>query len=189
MPSVSSLNDAASPISSDISGSLEACLICNSPDCCFSGKIEKNIDPPFLSSFDVARISSTTGLNPESYSNAVVNPFSGKEVRLLKITPDKQCYFLDSGKCKIHGHRPIDCRLFPLDIKIQNNTLVWVIYHYDNCNLTERDVALLISQGSQAILSFGLDMEDYATLPLPKMSGIAYTVLGPVALNKAEATA
>lgn len=42
----------------------------------------------------------------------------------------KRCAFLDrqSGKCRIYEARPLDCRLFPLDIIEQDGEYYWCIF-------------------------------------------------------------
>ena len=38
------------------------------------------------------------------------------------------CIFLYNGKCKIYPFRPIDCRLFPLDVELKDGRYVWIKY-------------------------------------------------------------
>ena len=39
------------------------------------------------------------------------------------------CAFFANGQCEIYEDRPIDCRLFPVDIREERDgTLVWIVY-------------------------------------------------------------
>jgi len=69
------------------------------------------------------------------------NPFASKsELDKLKVEKiitkkDGSCIFLDdSGKCGSYQDRPIECRIFPMDIQKINGKLVWVVW--DRCPAT-----------------------------------------------------
>jgi len=64
----------------------------------------------------------------------------------LFLSEDEKIYFgnkeekenchnlLDDGKCKIHENRPIECRMYPLDIKRIDGELKWVVW--ESCPAT-----------------------------------------------------
>lgn len=158
--------------------SLDACQRCTAATCCKSGGMAKSIEPPFLTSFDVAQIGQFTGLHPDVYSEIVMNPHTGNAVRFLKTTSREGCHFLDEGRCSIHDHRPIDCRLFPLDLRIVEGALTWVIYDYNHCELTEHDMAILAKQMGTALAALGGETMDYATVPIPGMMNLPFKVVG-----------
>ncbi len=159
-------------------GALDACRDCSGAKCCGNIKHGGTIEPPFLTSFDVAQIGNFTGLHADIYSQTVVNPHTGNTVRFLKTTSREGCHFLHEGRCSIHDHRPIDCRLFPLDLKMVEGELTWVIYNYHHCELTERDMAILAKQMGTALTALGSEAEDYATVPVPGMQNLPYKVVG-----------
>ncbi len=158
--------------------SLDACQRCTDASCCKSGGIAKTIEPPFLTSFDIAQIGKFTGLPADVYSETVVNPHTGNTVRFLKTTSREGCHFLNEGRCSIHDHRPIDCRLFPLDLRMVEGELTWVIYNYNHCELTERDMAILARQMGTALAALGNEAEDYATVPVPGMKNLPFKIVG-----------
>jgi Fe-S-cluster containining protein len=36
----------------------------------------------------------------------------------------------NDGKCLIHDNRPLECRIFPLDLKKINNKITWILWDY-----------------------------------------------------------
>jgi hypothetical protein len=87
------------------------------------------VEAPFLTDLDVARISEATGLVPAEYTDtSEILP----HVSLTSIRKgaDGACVFyrqLGPG-CSIYLARPIDCRLYPLDIKVIDDRLTWIVY-------------------------------------------------------------
>jgi hypothetical protein len=129
----------------------------------------------------------------EDFSDQVENPRTGNKVRFLKASDKNGCFFLNSGRCSIHEFRPVDCRLFPLDLKEIDGELSWVIYKYHHCNLSERDLSLLMDQISSATEILGGEVLDYATVPTMGMGHIGFKVLKeflkPAANAKGSASA
>jgi len=160
----------------DESGSLNACGCCKTVSCCGKGG---SVTAPFLASYDVSRISKRTGLGPDKFSDETVNPATGKTVRFLKINSTEGCHFLKAGRCSIHEFRPVDCRLFPLDLKMVNGAPQWVIYNYHHCDLSERDHKLLMEQIASATMILGYEMLDYATVPTPGMAEMGFKLVSP----------
>jgi hypothetical protein len=161
------------------SGSLDACRDCSGAKCCGNIKVGGTIEPPFLTSHDVIRIGKRTGLGPDKFSDETVNPATGKTVRFLKINSTEGCHFLKAGRCSIHEFRPVDCRLFPLDLKMVNGAPQWVIYNYHHCDLSERDHKLLMEQIASATMILGYEMLDYATVPTPGMAEMGFKLVSP----------
>lgn len=85
-----------------------------------------------------------------------------------------------SGHCKIHAFRPVDCRLFPLDIRKIDGAYHWVQHNYPHCNLSREDDARLLTYGAQALSLLEDELEDFATVPLPGMAEIGYQTLQPL---------
>lgn len=170
-------------------GSLDACRNCSGSKCCGNIRHGGTIEPPFLTSFDVERIARFAGLKPDDFSDEIVNPHTGNPVRFLKTTSKEGCHFLEAGRCNIHDLRPIDCRLFPLDVKQVASEMKWVIYDYRHCELTKRDIGLLMEQRAPALELLGGELLDYATVPTPGMMEIQYKVIAPVDTSRQRVTA
>ena len=46
------------------------------------------------------------------------------------------CHFYKDCKCTIYDIRPIDCRIFPYDIKLENDGNYYLVYYLtDNCEI------------------------------------------------------
>jgi len=54
-----------------------------------------------------------------------------KEKQIIKSKENGECVFLKNNLCTKYSKRPFDCRDFPLDVMLINNTLVWVVWK--NC--------------------------------------------------------
>lgn len=55
----------------------------------------------------------------------------------LPVRPNGSCGFFDQGSCVIHPNRPLECRMFPLDLKLDVETAkVWWIM-WDHCPALE----------------------------------------------------
>ena len=159
-------------------GCLEACKNCSGFNCC--GVISRGgrIEPPFLTHYDIGQIEAFTGLKQEFFSERVTNPTTGNYVHLLK-SRDNACVFFDAhnGKCRIYNVRPIDCRIFPLDIKKVDTKFFWVLYDYAHCHLTQEDELHLLDLRPQALSVLGKDIVDYATFPVPGMEQMAQKII------------
>ena len=169
--------------------SLKACTDCSGSKCCGAISYGGIIEPPFLTAFDISQIKEGLGLQPDEFSDLRKNPNTGNHVRFLKTNPDGGCFYLDSGRCKIHDFRPVDCRLFPMDIRKLEGDIKWVIYNYQHCELTESDINLLKEQMPPAIKILGQELEDYATVPTPGMMEMQYKVIAPVDTSRQRVTA
>lgn len=109
--------------------------------CCASPKVDM---PVFLNNeLGLIRsqlIDKDTGKN--SFSKSLSAPYDKSPVRQMKRVDKKnqddsieftKCHFFDKDQqiCKIYDGRPIDCRLFPYDIKMSDNN-EYVIGYYTN---------------------------------------------------------
>lgn len=85
---------------------------------------------------------------------------TGKEIKIIKrLCPDKAdsfnnvfpCPFiLGNGLCMIHESKPVDCRLFPFDIRKIDGTLYWIVWEVD----------CLIAQEEERFGEYVKDMEE-----------------------------
>ena len=115
--------------SSKCNGTFTFCISCPvNSNCCSRVKISGEIDSPILFPKDVEDVQQLTGLKVDCFSEPI-SPNNGK-VRVMR-TNSNGCYFyhFPEGKCEIYPVRPIDCRLFPFDIKEKSDgSLVWIAY-------------------------------------------------------------
>lgn len=74
---------------------------------------------------------------PGSFSQASVRQILRDERTDENGNIETKCHFFDlsSNVCKIYGGRPLDCRLFPFDIKLSANNSEYIIgYYTDLCS-------------------------------------------------------
>lgn len=115
--------------------------------CCAS----EEIDMPLFLEAESALIRSKLSNKQRSlktYSQNLPAPYHESNIRqILRAalkTPigecKSKCHFfdLDSKRCRIYAGRPIDCRLFPFDIKLSKNKSEYVIGYYPD--LCEREL-------------------------------------------------
>ena len=113
------------------SDNLEICSqICESK-CCKS-------TPPALTNFDIERIKKKI-TNQDWYTTINSNQKQAKVVS--KKAGSNDCFFLSfKGTCEIYDDRPLDCKLFPLFVKIKKvnsneYNIKWLIWY---CPLTNK---------------------------------------------------
>lgn len=100
--------------------SRESCRVCSHTSCC-------KLEPAMLTNEDVKRIQKRTKLEIEDFSRK--RNIDGQKIRFLRRKKDGSCFFLDSeNKCSIYKDRPVDCRIFPLDIDVQDGIYKWIYY-------------------------------------------------------------
>lgn len=110
---------------------LNLCADCKENGCCCSSE---KVDMPVMFSFECNNIQVKSKLDKSIFSENIKSvikcDFDVYRMKSRKIE-DKlgqkkdACYFYDGQKCTIYRDRPIDCRLFPFDIKVENNEFVF----------------------------------------------------------------
>ena len=134
--------------------------------CCGEVRDDGLIPPPFLAQHDRRRLR-RIGIPEETFLKKI-DPESGRPYFQLGTGGCTGCNFFDpeSKMCTIYKFRPLDCRLFPLDIDIQENALVWIAY-FCPCLPSDEDLKSFASYAERRILP--LFMHDelwlYANLP------------------------
>lgn len=134
-----------------LNGTFEFCTKCHEEQkvcCCASEKIDM---PVFLNSeIELIRNNlSNKAQEKNTFSKTLPDPFQKSHVRQMKREEKKtnngdllytKCYFYDieEKRCKIYQGRPIDCRLFPFDIKLTEDKQEYVIGYYTE--LCERNL-------------------------------------------------
>jgi len=160
-------------------GDIEACKKCSGYDCC--GQITKGgaIEPPFLTQKDIRNIEYYSGLPKDQFCVTRVNTVSKNIINIMKTVQNKGCIFFNKndGNCKIHSFRPMDCRLFPLDIEIINGRYYWALFNNKKCNLSQKDLLSLLEYRPEALKILGDELYEYASMPVPGMNKIGYQII------------
>ena len=105
--------------------------------CCAS----EDIDMPLFLQSEVNAIRSQTGKHEQkqkNFSTTLEAPYETSTIRRMRRdqvngkTVNSKCHFfdLDSKQCKIYGVRPLDCRLFPFDIRLSSDKTEYKIGYY-----------------------------------------------------------
>lgn len=103
----------------------EYCTSCGDSSICCSGS---NVDLPVLLPFEVDEISTLKHISDSNFIKSHEN-FSVKQMN-EKGENKSCCYFFNEEQknCSIYEYRPIDCRLFPFDIRKINGKFSLVFY-------------------------------------------------------------
>lgn len=137
-----------------INGTFEFCHACHEEHrgcCCANEKVDM---PVFLNNeLDSIRKQLPNHQSTKNtFSKSLNKPYQESFVRQMKSIEKKDeegnlehsgCHFYDAEQqiCKIYEGRPIDCRLFPFDIKLSNSKKEYVIIYYTelcNCHLPDK---------------------------------------------------
>jgi Fe-S-cluster containining protein len=160
---------------------LKACRECPSSSvCCSVATRGGSIESPYLLPSDVTNISGALGVEPEAFIERRTNTSTGNEVAFVKSNATKGCRFHDSatGRCAIYGVRPLDCRLFPLDIAYLKGAYHWILWNY--CTITDDDLKMLLAFGNSILPLLAHNLRDYATVPIIGMERITYQIIAPI---------
>lgn len=114
-----------------INGTYEFCNECHTSErkcCCESDEV----DMPVLINDEPNNIQ---GKSPRVNRLKQFSTQIGKtSVRQMNRKDKGECHFFCNGSCKIYEDRPIDCRLFPFDIKLDKETgEYWIGYYSEIC--------------------------------------------------------
>jgi Fe-S-cluster containining protein len=145
-----------------IGGTFAICTSCPAArNCCSRVHTPNGVDPPIAFAREIDAIAQATNNKPDNFS--VLDDIGS--FRWLKST-SSGCFFFRSGRCAIYSLRPLDCRLFPLDIgHSPDGRLVWIAYK-SVCPSGFDPLPLLAS--ARAFLRISLnELLDYATAKKP----------------------
>ena len=169
---------------------LTACQNCPATTiCCTVAARGGPIEPPFLLPTDLAAIAQATRAPIKSWVEKRRNPETGNDVPFMRASRDGGCGFHDprSGRCNIYAARPVDCRLYPLDIALIDGSYYWILRRY--CDITDADLKNLIAFGEQILPQFRDRLRDYATVAVDGIDSLPFEVIrqvGTVALSSEE---
>lgn len=108
-------------------GTFDFCSSCpTKSNCCTRIRDFGAIEPPFLFASEIARISKVASGGMTSIQTRSLE--TGEQIWMLRSN-NPGCVFHVNGRCSIYNMRPVDCRLFPFDIRERaDGKLVWVVY-------------------------------------------------------------
>lgn len=114
-------------------GTFNLCSNCvgKSATCCCN----PSVDSPMLLPKEAETISKNMKINIEDFANKIefskmYKDYSLKELYQMKRQENNnQCYFYKNNQCTIYEIRPIDCRIFPYDIKLENDGNYYLVYY------------------------------------------------------------
>lgn len=121
-------------------GTFNLCSNCvgKSATCCCN----PNVDSPMILPNEVEEISKAMKLSKDEFTNKVdfakmYNDYTLKELYQMKRQSNSHsCYFYKDNKCTIYDVRPIDCRIFPYDIKLEKDGNYYLVYYKtNNCQI------------------------------------------------------
>lgn len=127
-------------------GTFDLCSNCvgNDAVCCCNPEI----DSPMLLPNEVETISKEMKVSKDEFCNRInfaeINKdYSLKDLYQMKrIQKDNSCYFYRNNKCTIYSIRPIDCRIFPYDIKLEKDGNYYLVYYKPNkCRILNEDIS------------------------------------------------
>lgn len=103
---------------------------CPNGVCCAHVGDDELIFPPFLGRRDRQRLTRLENVVPEKHFVEKRDPKSGTVYFQLGTGGCVGCDFFDSktGHCTVYKFRPLDCKLFPLTLDLQQETLMWIVY-------------------------------------------------------------
>lgn len=170
-------------------GTISACKVCSGLDCCGLLKQGGIVEPPYLHKKDIEAIEYYTGFPLDAFATRRLNPHTGNFVFIMKTDEGGGCVFFNrrTGLCDIHNCRPVDCRLFPLDIRKIDNKYYWALFRYPKCHrkITE-DLKNLLDFRVHALSYLADEIMDYATYPVPGMEKIGYDILEELQVVEGE---
>lgn len=158
-------------------GSYSFCRQCKKEEnCCVRISPSGIIGNPILFKEDIKRIEKYTKIKQELFSINCSD--SNLNIRMMKST-DKGCKFTRTGHCTIYPVRPLDCRLFPIDIKEKNNNqLIWIAYTAI-CPVSYNILECL--EQAKVLLPFlKKNIREYARANAPWMHKEPFVELGPI---------
>lgn len=147
---------------------MKFCSHCSGDKCCGIVKEKGLIGSVYLTQYDIDLIKSNLSLAEEDFIAYRRSSITFKKMTLLKNGQRNGCIFFDKikGRCKIYEYRPLDCRLFPLDIEKIEDKYFWILYDYI-CPISKKEVVNLLKLGKTYFLpAVKNELEEYATLEM-----------------------
>jgi len=127
-------------------GTFNLCSNCvgKSATCCCN----PNVDSPMMLPNEVDVISKTMKIDPDYFSTKIdfskmYNDYTLKDLYQMKRQKNQNaCYFYKNNQCTIYNIRPIDCRIFPYDIKLEKDGNYYLVYYKsDKCQIKDENIS------------------------------------------------
>ena len=114
-------------------GTFNLCSNCvgKSATCCCN----PDVDSPMLLPKEAETISKNMEIKIEDFANKIdfskmYKDYTLKDLYQMKRQEkNNKCYFYKNNQCTIYEIRPIDCRIFPYDIKLENDGNYYLVYY------------------------------------------------------------
>ena len=151
--------------------------------CCNKVRRDGTVDAPLLVPTDLARLDARFGHDMESFLDRRISE-EGKEHVFLRTNTLGGCVFSSGGNCILDDIRPIDCRLFPLDIWEIDGVLHWILY--EKLCPAQFDIEQLLAYGKSLLHELSEAVTTYATVCLGAMDKEPVRVLERVVIPKAK---
>ena len=126
-------------------GTFDLCHNCvkKSATCCSN----PCVDSPMLLPNEAREIAKARNIEIEEFAKTVdfAKMHSDKGLKNLyqmkRQENSSSCYFYRDAKCTIYDIRPIDCRIFPYDIKLESDGNYYLVYYLTNdCEVKNMNV-------------------------------------------------
>lgn len=126
-------------------GTFNLCSKCVGKDatCC----CDPSVDSPMILPNEAEIISKKMKISKEEFSKKVDfaemnKDYSLKELYQMKRIKDtNSCFFYRNNMCTIYDIRPIDCRIFPYDIKLEKDGNYYLVYYKsDKCQIMSENI-------------------------------------------------
>lgn len=106
-----------------------------------------SVDSPMILPGEAKEIAKSTKTNIDDFAELIDfasmhNDESLKNLYQMKRQENSSaCCFYKDRKCSIYESRPIDCRIFPYDIKLEKDGNYYLVYYVtDNCEIKNVDL-------------------------------------------------
>ena len=126
-------------------GTFNLCSNCvgkNSTCCC-----DTDVDSPMILPNEVDVISKKMKIEKDVFSQKIDlakmnNDYSLKDLYQMKRDEKtNSCVFYKNNQCTIYDIRPIDCRIFPYDIKLESDGNYYLVYYKsDKCQIINENM-------------------------------------------------
>ncbi len=112
-----------------------------------------------LTKVDVQQIKDYLGLDTHRFIQSECNGENSNSLTFIRTHTKGGCIFYKNNKCQIYNVRPLDCRLFPLDIFKLGNNFHWLIY--DTFCHQPFDYEMLQNYGRKLIEDYKVNLEEF----------------------------
>jgi len=87
----------------------------------------------------------------------------------------------EDNKCKIYHLRPVDCKLFPFSISLENKRFLWVLYKCAAFNFVTGKMMRHLESTCVPLFTFE-ELKEYADMPHDMEDYVLLRELSPVTL-------